>query len=351
MKKLILTLLLCAALSTLAAAAPTIYVAMPVYDFGSVVEGVAVSHTFILKNTGDDVLEISGVSVTCGCTAADLATDSVAPGESVDLSVLVDTAGFSGTISKSIVVYSNDPDTPILYLRVTGKLLEAEPHQIPASDAYRLLYLLVDLRTPEEYEAHHFLGSVNIPSEELVETLADLPRETMIILYDASFEVSEDTALALRNEGFYSTYALVGGLNEWIHQYEMRFVTRSDETYELPPRVSYTYDAGEPKPSHHLPARDLDYLFYLHVDVRTADEYAAGHIMGAINVPFEELESSIDLLPKDVLMITYDETGSLGDEAALWMVNNDFRSARSMLGGLNEWIRQYGESYLFTSSL
>jgi len=55
MKKLILTLLLCAALSTLAAAAPTIYVAMPVYDFGSVVEGIAVPRTFVLENIGDEV--------------------------------------------------------------------------------------------------------------------------------------------------------------------------------------------------------------------------------------------------------------------------------------------------------
>jgi len=267
----------------------------------------------------------------------------------VELSVLVDTAGFGGTISKSINVYSNDPNTPILSLRVTGQVNKAEAYHIAASDAHRLLYLLIDLRTPEQYEAHHFLSSANIPSEELIETLTDLPRETMIILYDASFAVSEDAALALRAEGFYSAYALVGGLDEWIHQYEMKFITGSDETYELPPRVSYTYPEGERQPSHHLPARDLDYLFYLHVDVRTADAYAAGHIMGAISIPFEDVESSIDLLPQTVLIITYDETGSLGDEAALWMINNDFSSAQSMLGGLDEWIRQFGDSYLFSS--
>lgn len=350
MKKLILTLSLCAVLSTVASAVPTIYAVQPVYNFGSVVEGIAVAHTFVLKNTGDEVLEISGVSASCGCTTASLASTSIAPGESVDLDVLVDTAGFGGTISKSITVYSNDPGTPILYLRVTGQVEKAGAHHISASDAYYLLYLLVDLRTAEEYEANHFLGAVNIPSEELVETLADLPRETFIIVYDTAFEAGENAALALRSEGFYFAHALVGGLNEWIHQYDMKFITNATESYELPARVSYAYAAGEEKPSAHLLASDLNYLFYLYVDVRDPDAYAVGHIMGAINIPFDELESWIDLLPKGILMITYDETGALGDEAAIWMINNNFGSARSMLGGLYEWVRQYGDNYLFSSS-
>lgn len=350
MKKLILTLSLCAILSIVATAAPTIYVVQPDYNFGSIVEGIAVEHTFVLQNTGDEVLEISGIRASCGCTTADLATDSIEPGESVDLEVLIDTAGFGGTISKTITVYSNDLGTPFLSLRVTGQVEKAEAHHISASDAYYLLYLLIDLRTAEEYQANHILGAVNIQPDELAETLADLPRETFIILYDASFEASDAAALDLRNEGFYFTHALVGGLNEWIHQYGMKFITNATEYYELPLRVSYVYEEGEEKPSYHLLANDLNYLFYLYVDVRTADEYATGHIMGAINIPFEELESWIDLLPRGILMITYDETGVLGDEAALMMINNDFSSVQSMLGGLDEWVRQYGDSHLFSSS-
>ena len=350
MKKLFLTLSLCIVLSAIAAATPTIYVVLPVYDFGAVTEGIAVTRTFVLRNTGDEVLEILGVNAECGCTATDLATDYIEPGESVDLKVLIDTAGFGGqTISKPITIYSTDPETPLLNLRVTGEVLEIEPHRIAVSDAHYFLYLLIDLRTAEEYDSYHFLGASNILLEELFDVLADLPRETMIILYDAAFEVSEDAALALRSDGFHSAYALVGGLNEWIHQYETRFITSTDEHYELPPRVSYAYEDGENKPSHYMHANDLDYLFYLYLDVRSVDEYAAGHIMGAVNIPFEELESWIDLLPKDVFMVTYDETGSLGDEAALWMINNGFASTRSMFGGLDEWIRQYGESYLFPS--
>jgi len=350
MKKAILSLSLTVALSFVAVASPAIYVAMPVYNFGSIVEGLAVVHTFVLTNTGDEVLQISGVNATCGCTTTDLTAQSIEPGGSVDLDVLINTSGFSGTITKAITVYSNDPGMPLLSLRVTGQVDRLQAHHITASDAFYMLYLLVDLRPAEQYNAHHFLGAVNIQPEELVEKLAGVPLEAFIILYDADFELSDHAASDLHAAGFKSAFALVGGLNEWIHMQGMKFVTQADDDYELPPRISYEYPEGEAPPSHYMPVEDFNYLFYLCVDVRTPDEYAAGHIMGAINIPFDELEQQVALLPKNVLTLVYDESGSLGDEAALWMTNNGFASAHSIFHGLSEWIVQYGDRYLLTDA-
>ena len=39
-----------------------------VYDFGDVVQGDKVEHTFKFKNTGNESLIITNVQVTCGCT-------------------------------------------------------------------------------------------------------------------------------------------------------------------------------------------------------------------------------------------------------------------------------------------
>jgi rhodanese-related sulfurtransferase len=347
MKKLILSLSLCLTLSTLAFAAPAISVTEPVYDFGSVFEGIAVAHTFMIENTGDEILEISGVRASCGCTTSDLATPTINPGESVALDVLVNTTGFGGTISKSISVYSNDPETPLLSLRVMGQVLKSDPFHISASDAYYLLYLLIDLRTVEEYDAHHILGAVNIPVEGLTEALSDLPHETFIILYDNAGDTVADAALTLRDEGFAFVHTLLGGLNEWVYQYDMKNIVSGSGMYTLPPRV--TIDTTDRQSSELMPS-ELDYLFYLYIDVRSADEYATGHIIGSINIPFDDLESWSDNLPTGVLLIVYDQTGFIGDQAALWLMNNDFSRARSMLGGLDEWIRQYGQNYLLSST-
>lgn len=49
-------------------AGPKISVDNAVYDFGEVLEGIAVIHTFILSNVGDESLAIEQVHTSCGCT-------------------------------------------------------------------------------------------------------------------------------------------------------------------------------------------------------------------------------------------------------------------------------------------
>lgn len=41
------------------------------------------------------------------------------------------------------------------------------------------------------------------------------------------------------------------------------------------------------------------------LDVRPKDEYSAGHIRGAINIPLEELETGLAALPHDKMIVTY----------------------------------------------
>lgn len=345
MKKLTFATLACVVFSALALGAPIIQVDNAVYDFGSTFEGIAVDHTFVIRNTGDETLEISGVRASCGCTATELATTSIAPGESVDLEVLVNTTGFGGTISKSITVTSNDPAMAILSLRIMGQVIKSEVHHIPASEAYYYLYLLVDLREPDAYASHHLLGAINSPLGAIEEALADIPRETFVILYDKDGSTVDSAAATLKSNGFNFVHTLLRGLDGWVYQYGTKNLFTKDEAYATPESIA---PAPSDRGSSQLLAGEFDYLFYLTVDVRSAEEYAAGHIMGAVNIPYEELEAWADVLPRNALLITYDQTGTRGDEAALWLVNNNFSSARSILGGLNEWIRQYGETHLLS---
>ena len=41
------------------------------------------------------------------------------------------------------------------------------------------------------------------------------------------------------------------------------------------------------------------------IDVRTAADYARGHIPGAINIPFASIETQLDTIPKDKPIVTY----------------------------------------------
>lgn len=94
------------------------------FDFGTVPNTGPVSQTFQVRNTGDGPLQISGVSTSCGCTTAQVASPNLAPGETTDLTVTYDPLahdGATGEFMRIIYVHSDDPDTPeaTLTIRVT----------------------------------------------------------------------------------------------------------------------------------------------------------------------------------------------------------------------------------------
>lgn len=118
---LILTLI---AFTSPALAAPVITVDRPVFDFGSITQGKKIDHVFILKNRGDMPLTILRTRTSCGCTAANVSTKTVEPGRSTELKTTFDSANFSGKITKTITVETNDPANPTYTLTVKGVVNE-----------------------------------------------------------------------------------------------------------------------------------------------------------------------------------------------------------------------------------
>ncbi len=211
-------------LGAVAMAAPSISVDTPVYDFGEILEGLAVVHTFVVQNVGDEPLTIDDIRVSCGCTTTSLAKSTLEPGESVDLEVTFDTAGFGGKMAKNIYVESNDPATPKLALQLTGTVNRPQSYNIAVSDLNYLFYLLVDLRTSQEYAALHLLGAINIPYDELDGWTPRLPKGVLIILYDEDGTLSDQAAQRLNETGFPEAKSLLGGLNEWVRQFKDKFI-------------------------------------------------------------------------------------------------------------------------------
>lgn len=84
-----------------------------------------------------------------------------------------------------------------------------------------------------------------------------------------------------------------------------------------------------------LDARDRSFVL---LDVRTPEGYRAGHLPGAINIPFEELPSRLKELPTSKAIISYcwDATCILCTKAAYVLASKGFK-AREMLGGFETW--------------
>jgi hypothetical protein len=106
--------------------APKIATQQIEYDFGTVEQGMLVKHTFIITNTGGDLLKINNVSASCGCTAAKPDKSELSPGESTNINVQFNTNGRRGKQRKSVYVETNDPEHEKLELKIYGVVVKNE---------------------------------------------------------------------------------------------------------------------------------------------------------------------------------------------------------------------------------
>ena len=93
--------------------------------------------------------------------------------------------------------------------------------QISESDALELMaeekdYIILDVRTPEEFEERHIVGAINVPNETIgTEEIAELPDEDqMILVYCRSGNRSKDASQKLVELG-YTNIIEFGGINNW----------------------------------------------------------------------------------------------------------------------------------------
>ncbi|HET7436370.1 MAG TPA: DUF1573 domain-containing protein, partial [Thermoanaerobaculia bacterium] len=74
-------------------------------------KGEHLTWEFAVKNTGTSDLEIISARPTCGCTVANF-DKKIAAGQTGKVSASVDTTNFAGPIAKSVMLETNDPNSP-----------------------------------------------------------------------------------------------------------------------------------------------------------------------------------------------------------------------------------------------
>lgn len=89
------------------------------HDFGTITEGVQATHSFKVKNTGDQPVVISKVQASCGCTTPEWTKDPILPGKTGMIKAVYNSEGRPGSFNKSITVTSNAA-TPSTILFIKG---------------------------------------------------------------------------------------------------------------------------------------------------------------------------------------------------------------------------------------
>jgi uncharacterized protein (DUF58 family) len=109
MKKLVLLLFVTLFASVLYAqtSGPVLAFKEKEVNFGNIVQGAKVEHTFAFENKGNAPLIISNVAVTCGCTATSWPKEPIAPGQTSQIKISFNSAGKMGAQNSVVRIYSN----------------------------------------------------------------------------------------------------------------------------------------------------------------------------------------------------------------------------------------------------
>lgn len=73
------------------------------------------------------------------------------------------------------------------------------------------------------------------------------------------------------------------------------------------------------------------------IDVRDKETFDAGHILGARNIPYTMIKSSLTAIRKDMPVYLYDQSKSLSIRTANILRKNGYKTIFILKGGYSEW--------------
>ena len=203
-------------------------------------------------------------------------------------------------------------------------------------------FVLVSARRPDDYAAAHIAGAINIPyGNEFYKGLANLSKDKKVVVYCYSGQTAGQATAAMRLLG-YDAVSLNGGMgtggNAPLGWTNKGFPVESTSAVY---NGVVDYFANKPDHSYLIASEDLfakisngEEVFV--VDIRSADDYAAGHLQGAVNAPWggTAIADAVSKIPADKEVFVYCYSGQTAGQAVMTL-NLAGLNARSVKYGWN----------------
>jgi hypothetical protein len=88
------------------------------FDFGQALQNKTLTKDFVVRNLGNEPLQLEKPTTSCGCTAALPNESVVAPGGQTRLRVELQTRTSEGRLEKTVYVRSNDPARRVIEVKL-----------------------------------------------------------------------------------------------------------------------------------------------------------------------------------------------------------------------------------------
>ena len=231
---------------------------------------------------------------------------------------------------------------------------------------------ILSIRSPDDYAVGHIPGAINMSAGSLFEpdNLAKLPKDEKIVVYCYTGHTGSQVS-ALLNLCGYDATNLTWGIMGWTKDTSVATKQFSNPATDLPTETT----VNEPTATYDLPTANAtsadasgiaraacdeyasagfknikaDDLYSLITDddpandplivsVRGAEDYAKGHVPGAINIPLAGIgkEENLQKLDPSREIVVYCYTGRTGSQATA-ILNALGYDAVNLLWGISGW--------------
>lgn len=193
--------------------------------------------------------------------------------------------------------------------------------------------VIVDLRDPADFSKGHIATSINIPIESFGASLfseKNIGKTADIVLLNQGeevFEVARKTN-ELISSGYPNAKYLEGGMSAWQDQ---GYTLVSGGGSELDKNKIKTIRVENLK-NDLLEGREVQF-----VDLRSEKEFRAGHIPGAVNIQFSEIEKRAKEISSVQKVVAYDSGEDEAQKAAATLFDLNFFNVYVLFGGLDTW--------------
>ena len=180
--------------------------------------------------------------------------------------------------------------------------------------------VLIDVREESDYAEGHIEGAINIPIRTLAQNLDKIPMDQPVMVYCASGLRAGMATTSLHVLGYSNVKAFPPGWKGWSEANEPVSTEPVEAATYSVPEVNAELLAAVDEFLSNLPEgyyslgtveklREAIDAGAVLVDVREENEYADGHIAGAIDIPIRTLAQNLDKVPADKTVVVYCASG------------------------------------------
>lgn len=239
-------------------------------------------------------------------------------------------------------------------VHIERRVPEIAPEELEARRHRGEKLLILDTRTPEEYRRSTIPGGLNVPGGDLILLADDLARDpdTTVVVNCGGRTRSIIGTQALRRLGLTNVTSLRDGTMGWILA---GLELERGSTREPPPPSARSRQVAEALAERvaveeKVPLISVGDLLALRAradrenlylfDVRSASEYAAGHIPGTLSLPGGQAVQRTDdyVAVRNAAIVFTDDGIARAVMAAAWFRQMGLSGARVLAGGNRAWV-------------